>query len=154
MASAAEKFQAPNPTTSVDQGKFKKLAQRVEETLSTETLYPEPKQLDPNVVLVSPLNRLGGFTKCAPRALWDPEVLPEELLRPQQAGHWDLCGVPVGAGDQEAHGAQPAVLTGQQAPATDHRRNQCALVWILGMHSSEPGFQGHQEWDSLSHWSS
>ena len=60
MASAADRFQAPNPTASVDQGKLKKLAQRVEETLSTETLYPEPKQLDPNVALVSPLNRLGA----------------------------------------------------------------------------------------------
>ena len=60
MASAADRFQAPNPTTSVGQGKFKKLAQRVEETLTTETLYAEPKQLDPNVVLVSPLNRLGA----------------------------------------------------------------------------------------------
>ena len=60
MASASDRFQAPNPTTSVDQGKFKKLAQRVEETLTTETLYAEPKQLDPNVALVSPLNRLGA----------------------------------------------------------------------------------------------
>jgi hypothetical protein len=60
MASAADRFQAPKPTTSVGQGKFKKLAQRVEETLTTETLYAEPKQLDPNVVLVSPLNRLGA----------------------------------------------------------------------------------------------
>ena len=60
MASAADRLQAPKPTTSVGQGKFKKMAQRVEETLTTETLYAEPKQLDPNVVLVSPLNRLGA----------------------------------------------------------------------------------------------
>ena len=44
----------------MDQGKFLKLAQRVEETLTRESLYPDPKQLDPNLVLVSPLNRLGG----------------------------------------------------------------------------------------------
>ena len=60
MASAADKLQAPNPTTSVGQGKLKKFAQSVEETLTTEALYAEPKQLDPNVVLVSPLSRLGA----------------------------------------------------------------------------------------------
>ena len=32
----------------------------MEETLTSEILYPEPKQIDPNLVLVSPLNRLGG----------------------------------------------------------------------------------------------
>ena len=96
----------------------------------------------------------GGFTECATCALWDPEVIPEELIRPHQAGHWELCGVPVGAGDQEAPEAQQAALPGQQAPATDPGRTQWALVWILGVRSSEPGFQGHQEWDSLSQWSS
>ena len=44
----------------MDPGKFLKLAQRVEETLTKEILHQEPKQLDPNVVLVSPLNRLGA----------------------------------------------------------------------------------------------
>ena len=43
----------------MDQGKFLKLAQRVEDTLSKETQYPDPKQLDPNHVLVSPFNRMG-----------------------------------------------------------------------------------------------
>ena len=37
-----------------------KLAQRVEQTLTSEVLYPEAKQIDPNQVLVSPLNRLGS----------------------------------------------------------------------------------------------
>ena len=54
------KFEGPKAGQGVDQGKFLKLTQRVEETLSKETLYPDPKQLDPNQVLVSPLNRLGG----------------------------------------------------------------------------------------------
>ena len=54
MASAADKLQAPNPTTSVGLWKLKKLARRVEETLTTEALDAEPKRLDPNVVLVRP----------------------------------------------------------------------------------------------------
>ena len=52
-------FEGPKTGQGVDQGKFLKLAQRVEETLTKETLYPDPKQLDPNQVLVSPLNRMG-----------------------------------------------------------------------------------------------
>ena len=60
MAAAGGKFDAPSPGASVDQGKFLKLAQRVEQTLTKEVLYPEPKQLDPNLVLVSPLNRMGA----------------------------------------------------------------------------------------------
>jgi hypothetical protein len=54
------KFDAPNPSKDVDTGKFLKLAQRVEQVLTTECLYPEPKQIDPDKVLVSPLNRLGA----------------------------------------------------------------------------------------------
>ena len=41
-------------------GRFQKLAQRVEETLTTEVIFPEPKQVDPNLVLVSPMNRWGA----------------------------------------------------------------------------------------------
>ena len=52
-------FEGPKAGQGVDTGKFLKLAQRVEETLSKQTLYPEHKQLDPNQVLVSPLNRMG-----------------------------------------------------------------------------------------------
>ena len=52
-------FEGPKTGQGVDQGKFLKLAQRVEETLSKETLHPDPKQLDPNHVRVSPLNRMG-----------------------------------------------------------------------------------------------
>ena len=44
----------------VDPGKLKKLAQRVEDTLSTMCLFAEPKQLDPSLVLVAPLNRQGA----------------------------------------------------------------------------------------------
>ena len=54
------KFDAPKPSKEVDPGKFLKLAQRVEQVLTTECLYPEPKQLDPDKVLVSPRNRLGA----------------------------------------------------------------------------------------------
>ena len=60
MAAPVGKFDAPSPGASVDQGKFLKLAQRVEQTLTKEVVYPEPKQLDPNLVLVSPLNRMGA----------------------------------------------------------------------------------------------
>ena len=41
-------------------GKFKKLAARVEETLTQKRLFPEPKQLVPGLILVSPRNRLGA----------------------------------------------------------------------------------------------
>ena len=37
-----EKFQAPAVGLDADLGKFKKLAQRVEETLTTQILYREP----------------------------------------------------------------------------------------------------------------
>ena len=55
-----QRFQGPSVGPDSDLGKFKKLAQRVEETLTTEIMYAEPKQLDPVKVLVSPLNRLGA----------------------------------------------------------------------------------------------
>ncbi len=44
----------------MDQGRFKKLAQRVEDTLTNETLFAEPKQIDPSLILVSPMNRDGA----------------------------------------------------------------------------------------------
>ena len=44
----------------VDVGKYKKLAQRVEETLTQMCLFAEPKQLDPSLVLVAPMNRSGA----------------------------------------------------------------------------------------------
>ena len=54
-------FQAPDTSVaSVDSGKMKKLAQRVEQVLTTEILFVEPKQLDPDLVLVAPNNRDGG----------------------------------------------------------------------------------------------
>ena len=43
-----------------DQGKFKKLAQRVESTLNEKVLFKDPKQLVPASVLVAPLNRDGA----------------------------------------------------------------------------------------------
>ena len=48
----------PGPT--VDMGKVAKLAQRVEKVLHEYTLYKEPRQLDPQTVLVSPCNRDGA----------------------------------------------------------------------------------------------
>ena len=44
----------------MDQGRFKKLATRVEETLTVDIVYADPKQLDPNIVLVDLHNRLGA----------------------------------------------------------------------------------------------
>ena len=58
--SAGKKFQAPALLAHVDAGKVMKLAQRVEHTLMTEALFPDPKQIDPNLILVSPRNRLGA----------------------------------------------------------------------------------------------
>ena len=57
----ASKFASPSISKDIDQGKFKqKLAQRVEDTLTNEILFHEPKQLDPCLILVSPLNRDGA----------------------------------------------------------------------------------------------
>ena len=60
MSGAGDVFQGPAAGKDIDQGKFKKLAERVEATLTTMIMFAEPKQLDPNKVLVCPLNRLGG----------------------------------------------------------------------------------------------
>jgi hypothetical protein len=57
---AKSKFEPPKLGSDVDAGKFKKLAQRVEDTLAKETLFAEPKQIDPSLVLVAPLNRDGA----------------------------------------------------------------------------------------------
>ena len=38
----------------------KKLAMRVEETMSKHCLFSEPKQIDPTLVLVAPTNRDGA----------------------------------------------------------------------------------------------
>ena len=56
----ASKFAAPSVSKDVSQGKFKQLAQRVEDTLTEKVLFHEPKQLDPSLILVSPLNRDGA----------------------------------------------------------------------------------------------
>ena len=57
---ANPKFESPKVAADVDAGKFKKLAQRVEETLTTEILFAEPKQIDPSLILVAPHNRDGA----------------------------------------------------------------------------------------------
>ena len=54
------KFGAPKIGENTCDEKMRKLAQRVEQTLSDETLLPEPKQLDPQTILVAPLNRQGA----------------------------------------------------------------------------------------------
>ena len=54
------KFGIPALGKNVDQGKFKKLAQRVEVALSQERLFAEPKQIDPSLILVAPTNRDGA----------------------------------------------------------------------------------------------
>ncbi len=59
-ASPSQKFGAPQTGAETDVGAFKKLAFRVENTLSTKVLNSEAKQLDPHSVLVSPLNRDGA----------------------------------------------------------------------------------------------
>lgn len=56
----AMNFGAPQVGKDQDIGKFKKLAQRVEETLNNLVIFKEPKQLDPRAVLVAPLNRDGA----------------------------------------------------------------------------------------------
>ncbi len=66
------KFSPPSISKDVDAAKFQKLAQRVEQTLNTEVLFREPRQLDPAKILVPPLNKDGAppnvqrihFKKC------------------------------------------------------------------------------------------
>ena len=61
LRAMADKFQAPvTSVDNVDSGKMKKLAQRVEQVLTSDILFVEPKQLDPDLVLVAPNNRDGG----------------------------------------------------------------------------------------------
>ena len=55
------KFGSPNlKGASVDFGKVKKVALRVQDTLTQDCLFQDPKQLDPSLILVAPLNRLGA----------------------------------------------------------------------------------------------
>ena len=56
------KFQAPEINAArTDTGKYMKLAEKVEWTLNNKTLNTKgPLQIDPNHILVSPLNRLGS----------------------------------------------------------------------------------------------
>ena len=58
--SASKLFQAPKTNDTVDQGKFMKLAQKVEDTLTNSCLNNEPKQIDPDKIFVSPYNRMGA----------------------------------------------------------------------------------------------
>ena len=56
----ADKFGALKVGADTEMGTFRKLAQRVEETMTNEILHPEPKQLDPDSVWVGINNRLGA----------------------------------------------------------------------------------------------
>ena len=61
MVNSQSKFGPPSLKGDLlDVGKAKKLAHRVEETLATMCLFPEPKQLDPSDVLVAVNNRRGA----------------------------------------------------------------------------------------------
>ena len=53
-------FGAPKVSLECDQGRMKKLAQRVEGALTDCLVFKEPKQLDPHALLVSHLNRDGA----------------------------------------------------------------------------------------------
>ena len=44
----------------VDTGRFKKLAQRVEEALTTNLLFADPQQIDPDLIPIATTNRDGG----------------------------------------------------------------------------------------------
>ena len=59
-ASSLTKFGAPQIGAHADLGKLGKLAARVEKTLHDKVLFTEPKQLDPQSILVAPLNRDGA----------------------------------------------------------------------------------------------
>ena len=60
MAPGPSKFEAPKVCKDVHVGNFQKLAERVEETLEKKALHPAPKQLSPDLLYVSPNNRLGA----------------------------------------------------------------------------------------------
>ena len=104
---APQKLGAPKTGSDVDPGKFLKLAQRVEETLTNEILYKEPKQLEPNVVLVSPLNRLGA----SPNVQHIHFGILKSILKNSFDRTRPAIGICVESksehGDQAAPGAQP-----------------------------------------------
>ena len=60
FAMALGKYAEPRIGDQTDTGKFKKLAHRVEETLSSQCLFDTPKQIPPPLVLVAPCNRMGA----------------------------------------------------------------------------------------------
>ena len=60
MALSTLGYGSPTPGPNYDTGSFRKLAQRVEATLSNKCLYQEPRQIDPSLVLVAETNRLGA----------------------------------------------------------------------------------------------
>ena len=57
---ALSKFGAAQTPKEADPGKYLKLAQRVEKSLHDQVLFKDPKQLDPESILVDPNNRLGA----------------------------------------------------------------------------------------------
>ena len=69
----SKKFGAPSLGANVDAGRALKLAQRVEQTLKT-VKYGEPRQIDPDQLLVSPQNRDGAVPnlQCACRDPSEP----------------------------------------------------------------------------------
>ena len=56
----SSKFQSPSCGQLADQGKFMKLAYRVEQTLKDDVLFDEPKQINPVLILVGLWNRGGA----------------------------------------------------------------------------------------------
>ena len=51
-----------------------KLAQRVEGVLMNQKVFQEPKQIDPQAILVAPMNRDGAPPQCASCSSWHSEV--------------------------------------------------------------------------------
>ena len=106
------------PKKDVDQGAFKKLAHRVETTMASKCLFPDPRQVPPQYILVSYNNRLGA-----------PPNVPHVhhgILKGFKEKGYDrnrpaigiLVKVTSEAGKKKTPGAQPEVHEAQQAPAS------------------------------------
>ena len=59
-AAMSEKFGTIKAGSEVDAGKVMKLAQKIEQAMAENLVYPEPKQIDPRCILVAPRNRDGA----------------------------------------------------------------------------------------------
>ena len=74
---ALSKYAEPKIGDGVDTGKFKKLAHRVEETLTKECLFDQPKQIAPHLILAA--TRTKFSMQYSPRKTDNPSPLSNQI---------------------------------------------------------------------------